>query len=133
MKGGIHVHNNVYEFVCDELKDLDDKARKGELSMQDSQYADLLEHYKKSKLTSDAMEDSGYSSASYNDGYSGARGRTNAPRDNMGRYSGTSYADRNLADELPELCRELTDEALAWRGDIEKRWDEEFARNYSVT
>ena len=94
------MYNNVYEFVCDELKDLDDKARKGELSMQDIQYADLLEHYKKSKLTSDAMEDSGYSSASYNDGYSGARGRPNAPRDNMGRYSGTSYADRNLADEL---------------------------------
>lgn len=39
----------------------------------------------------------------------------------------------NLADDLPELCRELTDEALAWRGNIEKRWDEEFARNYSVT
>lgn len=39
----------------------------------------------------------------------------------------------NLADELPELCRELTDEALAWRGEIEKRWNEEFAQNYSVT
>ena len=39
----------------------------------------------------------------------------------------------NLADELPELCRELTDEAVAWRGEIEKRWNEEFARNYSVT
>ena len=99
------MHNSVYEFVCDELKDLDDKARKGELSMQDIQYADLLEHYKKSKLTADAMEDSGYSHASYNDGYaygeySGARGRTNAPRDSMGRFSGASYADRNLADEL---------------------------------
>lgn len=39
----------------------------------------------------------------------------------------------NLADELPELCRELTDEAVAWRGEIEKRWNEEFAQNYSVT
>lgn len=39
----------------------------------------------------------------------------------------------NLADDLPELCRELTDEAVAWRGEIEKRWNEEFARNYSVT
>lgn len=39
----------------------------------------------------------------------------------------------NLADDLPELCRELTDEAVAWRGEIEKRWNEEFAQNYSVT
>lgn len=94
------MHNNVFEFVCDELKELDDKARKNELTMQDVQYADLLEHYRKSKLTSDAMEDSGYSGNSYADDYSGARGRMNAPRDSMGRYSGASYADRNLADEL---------------------------------
>lgn len=98
------MHNNLYEFVCDELKELDDKARKGDVSMQDVQYADMLEHYKKSKLTSDAMEGSGYSGnsygSSYGDDYSGARGRMNAPRDSMGRYSGASYADRNLADEL---------------------------------
>ena len=97
------MHNNLYEFVCDELKELDDKARMGEPSMQDVQYADLLEHYRKSKLTSDAMEGSGYSGNSYgasSDDYSGARGRMNAPRDSMGRYSGASYADRNLADEL---------------------------------
>lgn len=100
------MHNNLYEFVCDELKELDDKARKGDVSMQDVQYADMLEHYKKSKLTSDAMEGSGYSGnsygygSSYADDYSGARGRMNAPRDSMGRYSGASYADRNLADEL---------------------------------
>lgn len=97
------MHNNVYEFVCDELKELDDKARKGELGMKDIEYADMLEHYKKSKLTADAMEESGYSGASYDggySGYSGARGRPNAPRDSMGRFSGASYADRNLADEL---------------------------------
>lgn len=100
------MHNNLYEFVCDELKELDDKARKGDVTMQDVQYADMLEHYKKSKLTSDAMEGSGYSGnsygygSSYADDYSGARGRMNAPRDSMGRYSGASYADRNLADEL---------------------------------
>lgn len=97
------MHNNVYEFVCDELKELDDKARKGELGMKDVEYADMLEHYKKSKLTADAMEDSGYSGAPYDNGYgdySGARGRPNAMRDGMGRFSGASYADRNLADEL---------------------------------
>lgn len=104
------MHNNVYEFVCDELKEMDDKARKGELTVKDIEYADMLEHYKKSKLTADAMENSGYSGysgASYDQGYgdysgeySGARGRPNAPRDSMGRFSGASYADRNLADEL---------------------------------
>lgn len=94
------MHNTVYEFACDELKKLDDKARQGDLSMNDLQYADMLEHYKKSKLTADAMEDSGYSYGGYDGGYSGARGRMNAPRDSMGRYSGASYADRNLADEL---------------------------------
>ena len=97
------MHNSVFEFVCDELKELDDKARKGELSMKDIEYADMLEHYKKSKLTADAMEDSGYSGAGYEHSYgdySGARGRYNAPRDSMGRFSGASYADRNLADEL---------------------------------
>ena len=97
------MHNSLYEFVCDELKELDDKARRGEVSLQDVQYGDMLEHYKKSKLTSDAMEESGYSGDSYNDysgEYSGARGRMRAPRDSQGRFSGASYADRNLANEL---------------------------------
>ena len=100
------MHNNVYEFVCDELKQLDDKARQGELKMSDVQYADMLEHYKKSKLTADAMEDSGYSTEprgySYESegDYSGARGRVDPSRDAWGRLSGASYADRNLADEL---------------------------------
>ena len=40
---------------------------------------------------------------------------------------------RNLADTLPELCNELTDLALQWRGGIEERWEREFAGNYSVT
>ena len=39
----------------------------------------------------------------------------------------------NLADEMPELCKELTDLALKWREDIEQKWDSEFAKNYSTT
>jgi arylsulfatase A-like enzyme len=39
----------------------------------------------------------------------------------------------NLADEMPELCKELTDLALKWREGIEQRWDSEFAKNYSTT
>ena len=40
---------------------------------------------------------------------------------------------RNLADEMPELCEELTQAALAWRSGIENRWEMDFAGNYSVT
>lgn len=39
----------------------------------------------------------------------------------------------NLADELSELCEKLTAEALAWREQIEKTWEVEFAKNYSLT
>lgn len=101
------MHNSFFEFACDELKMLDDKARQGAAKSSDVAYADALEHYRKSKLTADAMEDSGYSGEgremNYGGdgwGYSGARGRGYAPRDERGRFSGASYADRNLADEL---------------------------------
>ena len=40
---------------------------------------------------------------------------------------------RNLAQELPELCAELTDLALTWRRGIEETWEREFAQNYAVT
>ena len=37
----------------------------------------------------------------------------------------------NLADELPELCAEMKEEALRWRAGIETVWDEKFAKNYT--
>lgn len=39
----------------------------------------------------------------------------------------------NLADELPELCAEMTDAALKWREQIEMTWKEKFEKNYSLT
>lgn len=39
----------------------------------------------------------------------------------------------NLSEELPELCRELTDKAVSWREGIEETWDREFKKNYSLT
>lgn len=39
---------------------------------------------------------------------------------------------KNLAEELPELTKELTEKALAWREALEKNWDENFAANYSL-
>ena len=37
----------------------------------------------------------------------------------------------NLADELPELCKELREAAEKWRAGIEKTWEEKFEKNYS--
>ena len=39
---------------------------------------------------------------------------------------------RNLAEELPDLCRELTEKAETWRDGIERRWEREFAANYRL-
>ena len=38
----------------------------------------------------------------------------------------------NLAEKMPELCKQLTKAALEWRTGIEKTWDKEFAKNYSL-
>lgn len=39
----------------------------------------------------------------------------------------------NLADELPELCAEMTAAALKWREQLEATWKEKFEKNYSLT
>lgn len=39
----------------------------------------------------------------------------------------------NLSDEMPELCKMLTDKALEWRSVIEKVWEQKFEKNYSLT
>lgn len=101
--------HKLCEYLDDELKMLERKAGNGKLSNAELEYGDLLAHFKKSLLTNEAMEDSGYSEArgrnragnSRNDGMSYddmsmARGRTgNVRRDSMGRYSndGMSYGD----------------------------------------
>ncbi|MEG1427390.1 MAG: sulfatase-like hydrolase/transferase [Oscillospiraceae bacterium] len=36
----------------------------------------------------------------------------------------------NLAAELPTLTEELTQKAIAWRGQLEENWEEKFAENY---
>lgn len=128
-------HETFYEFVCDELKDLDEKAQRGDVGMTDVQYADILEHYKKSYLTNEAMEDAGYSNRGYMPYYGGMSyaGRMNAKRDSMGRYSrdgrdysrnhgnGYSYAEdmeqtreemRELAQKMPEEHRRKIERAL---------------------
>lgn len=118
------MHNNLYEFVCDELRDLDEKAKRDDVGLADIQYADTLEHYKKSVLTNAAMEGEGYSGRdysrryydgrSYDDGMNGssmARGRMNAPRDAQGRYSGRGYSRASgFADAIRDAMPMAPDE-----------------------
>ena len=125
--------HKLYEYVCDELKDLEKKAEKGSLSMQEVQYADTLAHLKKNLMKADEMmEDefgeysmSYYPMTSYAEeggmkgtyarmggrSYARGRGRT-ARRDTMGRYSnGYSMAEGFRAD-LESLIEEATNERV---------------------
>lgn len=126
--------HKLYEYVCDELKDLEKKAEKGNLSMQEVQYADTLAHLKKNLMKADEMmedEFGEYSMAYYpmtsyaeeggnkgrygmnrRDGYSYARGRRNARRDSMGRYSregGYSYADDEMHEIIADMREMMSD------------------------
>lgn len=114
----------IKEMVCDEL---DNIAKKGELSAGSLETVDKLTHTLKSLVTVMAMEDYDESGMSYDGanggnmgGMSGARGRTgNVRRDSMGRYasreggySGRRYRDGNMSydgarDELMEHVDEL--------------------------
>ena len=97
------------------------RAAGGKLTAGDVDYVDKLTHALKSVKASVAMmedEDEGYSGhypymgnyGSYRDG-SYARGRRNAPRDSMGRYSGErGYSRAGLADELRGLMHDAPDE-----------------------
>lgn len=104
--------------LFEQLKPIADKVGKGGMSTGDLEAVDKMTHAIKSIKTTIAMmeaEDEGYSEAymprmsyegrSYNDGRSYARGRRNAPRDSIGRYSGYSYDTeelRNMLHDLPD-------------------------------
>lgn len=106
------MHDNLYEYVRRELDELDQKSKSG-LSMSEMQYADLLEHFKKSYLAVEAME-GGYSG----DERSYDRGRgTYAKRDSMGRYSsrysreGSSRRGYSRGGDMLEELRGLMEDA----------------------
>lgn len=120
--------HKLYEYVCDELKDLEKKAEKGNLSLQEIQYADTLAHLKKNLMKADEMmEDEfgeysmayypmtsyaeeggnkgGYMSGRGGNSYARGRGR-NARRDSMGRYSresGYSYAEDDMREIITDM------------------------------
>lgn len=124
--------HKLCEYIDDELKTLEKKVGNGQqLSAAEVQYGDMLAHFKKSLLTNEAMDESGYSESyrgdmsrtgrmysredgrSYGDDMSYARGRGgNARRDSMGRYSrdGRSYGDGYSYDDArEELMVQLRD------------------------
>jgi len=118
--------HKLYEWACNELEELENKAEKG-LSAADVEYADKLTELKKNILKIEMLEDEGYS-AEYRDdmgsyargsnrgyyhggsnrGGSYARGR-NARRDSMGRYSRDGYS--RAADEQIEMLEGMMDSA----------------------
>lgn len=113
--------HKLLEYVCDELDELERKVDKeGKLSITETQYGDILAHFKKNLLSADKMMEGEYSGYSREDGYSRegdsyARGRRNARRDSMGRYSrsyndGYSMAEEDMVAELRELMRNAPDE-----------------------
>lgn len=120
--------HKIYEYLCDELKDLEKKAESGQqLSMAELEYLNKLTETKKNLLKIEMLEeDSEYSNAmggrggnrgggrsyySMDDGmdmrggsYARGRGR-NARRDAMGRYSSEGYsrAEDDFRADLEEL------------------------------
>lgn len=128
--------HKLYEYICDELKDLEKKAEKGNLSMQEVQYADTLAHLKKNLMKADEMMEDEYGeySMSYypmtsyaeeggnKGGYTGGRGGNSYARRMGGRRRGGanqygSYADGYSMDgdfraELEEIMHKAPNERI---------------------
>ena len=115
--------HKLYEYACDELKELEKKAPNG-LSAAELEYADKLTELKKNILKIEMLEgDSEYSGnyngghsmrsyrRSYDDEYHGGSytGRRNARRDSMGRYSGA--ADEIIA-QLEDMERTVPNDGM---------------------
>lgn len=121
------MHENLCNFIYDELDELDRKVKSGgKLSASEIEYADTLAHLKKSLLTVDAMK-GGYSERGYSynypryaydhdryrDGdYSEAR-----RRDARGRYSNADEHE-HMVMELREAMAAAKDPAV--REDIKR-------------
>lgn len=135
--------HKLYEYVCDELKDLEKRAEKGNLSMQEVQYADTLAHLKKNLMKADEMMEDEYGeySMSYypmtsyaedggnKGGYTGRRGRNSYARGGRGgrrgganQYGsymgGYSRAADDLAEQLRGMMSDAPDEKI--RMEIER-------------
>lgn len=94
--------HELLNFACDELEELESKAKRGKLSMTDVQYADTLAHMKKNLLAAEGMmggmsNNSRRSYESSERSYDSYEGNSNARRgrdgDSDGRYS--EYSNRS--------------------------------------
>lgn len=109
--------HELINFACTELEELEDKAKRGNLSMADVQYADTLAHMKKNLLAAEGMT-GGRSHSSYAMMGRDGDGDGRYSEDNF-RYSqdrGRSYAysrasSRNsLVDKLEYMAQAAVDE-----------------------
>lgn len=110
--------DKLYDYICEELMDLERKADKdGKLTMSEIQYVDVLLHAKKNLLKTEEMSEAmegGYSMRGEGNSYARGRGR-NAKRDSMGRYSrerGGNYSrergySRNYSMDGEDMVEEL--------------------------
>lgn len=119
----MHVYEELKEMLCNELENI---AKKGELTAGSLETVDKLTHSIKSIETIMAMneyaDDYSYenrpngnmSTRNYRGGHSYARGRgRNARRDSMGRYSnGYSYDDAkaDMIDQIRDIMQDAPDE-----------------------
>lgn len=124
----MHELYELKEKLCDELKDYGTK----EVTASNLEVIDKLAHATKNidKII-EAYEGDGYSGRMYPDGMGGsygysrndmgdnrnmrsyARGRTNARRDSMGRYSGRGYSRAgDLADQLHDMMQDAPNENI---------------------
>lgn len=102
---------NLKDMLCEELEKI---ASKGELTAGSLETVDTLAHALKNldKII-EVKEDDGYSGRYYDGSYRGSysRGRTNARRDSMGRYSRNySRAAGDMADRMRSMAAEAPDE-----------------------
>jgi len=77
--------HELINFACEELEELERKAKDKKMSMSDVQYADMLAHLKKNLLAAEGMTGSsqrGYYGGSYN-----SYARMGRDGDSDGRYS----------------------------------------------
>lgn len=108
------------------IKELDEMGEKGELDVGTLDVVDKLAHATKNlckvidsmdqtsyndgrmgSMSRRSYADESYYDGSYADGESYARGRMNAPRDSMGRYSGMRGYSRHGEDKAIEVLDDL--------------------------
>ena len=120
----MHELYELKDMLCKELEEI---GGKGELTAGNLETVDTLAHALKNlnKIIESKEEEDGYSSRYYDGSYnrSYARGRTNARRDSMGRYSrdGYSRATGDMADRMRSLAAEAPDETT--RREMERMAD----------